>query len=64
MDERIMELESRVAIQDRTISDLDEVVRQFSERVEVLERRLSELVEEHRTGRDNVGPHDDPPPHY
>jgi len=64
MDERIMELESRVAIQDRTISDLDEVVRLFSERVEGLERRLSELVEELRTGRGEVGPHDERPPHY
>ena len=64
MDERIMELESRVALQDRTIADLDEVVRLFADRVERLERRLAELAEELSTDREDVGPHDEQPPHY
>ena len=64
MDEKIMELESRVALQDRTIRDLDEVVRLFANRVERLERRLSELTDELRTASDGVGPHDEQPPHY
>jgi uncharacterized coiled-coil protein SlyX len=64
MDEKIMELESRVALQDRTIRDLDEVVRLFANRVERLEKRLSELTDELRTGREGVGPHDEQPPHY
>jgi len=59
-----MELESRVAFQDRTIQDLDEVVRVFSNRVEKLEKHLSELVGELRAGREDVGPHDEKPPHY
>lgn len=59
-----MELESRVAFQDETIRNLDEVVRVFSERVERLERRLAELADRLRTGREDVGPHDEPPPHY
>ena len=37
MEERIMELESRVAFQDQTIRNLDEVVRLFSNRVERLD---------------------------
>ena len=59
-----MELESRVAFQDETIRNLDEVVRLFSNRVERLERRLSELTEELRVGREEVGPHEERPPHY
>jgi SlyX protein len=64
MEERITELESRVAFQDRTIRDLDEVVRLFSKRVERLERRLSDLAGELRADGGEVGPHDEKPPHY
>jgi uncharacterized coiled-coil protein SlyX len=64
MDERIIELESRVALQDRTIGDLDEVVRLFADRVERLERRLSELADKLRADHEEVGPHDERPPHY
>jgi len=59
-----MELESRVAFQDQTIRDLNEVVRLFSDRVERLERRVSELGGGLRAGREDVGPHDEQPPHY
>ena len=64
MEQRITELESRVAFQDQTIRNLDEVVRLFTARVERLERRLSDLADELRSGREGVGPHDEPPPHY
>lgn len=64
MDERVIELESRIALQDRTIRDLDEVVTLFASRVERLERRVSELVDQIRTAREQVGPDDEQPPHY
>ena len=64
MDERVIELESRIALQDRTIRDLDEVVTTFASRVERLERRVSELVDQIRTAREQVSPHDEQPPHY
>ena len=64
MEDRITELESRVAFQDQTIRSLDEVVRLFSTRVEQLEKRVSELADLLRAGREEVGPHDEPPPHY
>lgn len=64
MDERVIELESRIAHQDRTIRDLDEVVTLFANRVERLERRLSELVDQITTDGEHVGPHDEQPPHY
>ena len=59
-----MELESRVAFQDQMIRSLDEVVRLFSNRVERLERRVSEMADGLRAGREEVGPHDEQPPHY
>ncbi len=64
MEEKITELESRVAFQDRTIRDLDEVVRLFSKRVERLEKRVGELADELQGGRGEIGPHDEQPPHY
>ena len=62
MEERITELEVRIAYQESTIASLDEVVRDFSKRVETLERLLREIRE--GTATDAIGPGDDPPPHY
>ena len=64
MEERLTELESRVAFQDQTIRNLDEVVRLFANRVERLERRVSDLADRLRAGQEEVGPHDEEPPHY
>jgi SlyX protein len=62
MDERLVELEVRIAYQDKLIAELDEVVRTFASRVEVLERQLGELRDSMDT--ENIGPGDEPPPHY
>ena len=64
MEERITELESRVAFQGQTVHDLDEEVRLMAKRLERLERRLSELAGELRAGREEIGPADEKPPHY
>jgi uncharacterized coiled-coil protein SlyX len=64
MEERIVELEIRLAYQDRLIADLDQVVRAFTERVAQLERDLRELKETAVQGEPNLGPADDKPPHY
>lgn len=64
MEERIIELEARVAYQDKTIGDLDEVVRLFASRVERLERRVAGLAQAVLEGHEEVGPAHDPPPHY
>jgi SlyX protein len=63
LEERIIELEMRIAHQDRTIADLDDVVREFADRVTALERVVEELRESTR-GSDEIGPGDEPPPHY
>ena len=64
MEERVTELESRVAFQSKTIRDLDDVVRLFADRVERLEKRVSDLASELREGSAAVDPVDEVPPHY
>ncbi len=62
MDERLDELEIKVAHQERLLSDLDEVVKAFTAKVAKLERELSELRE--TAGGLPVGDATEPPPHY
>lgn len=63
IDERIIELEIRIAHQDKVIAALDDVVRAFAARVEKLEHQLA-AVRQSAGGLDPVGPPDEPPPHY
>lgn len=63
MQDRIIELEMRIAHQDRTIADLDDVVREFADRVAALEKQVRELRESSGAGGD-IGPDEGPPPHY
>jgi uncharacterized coiled-coil protein SlyX len=63
IDERITELEIRIAHQDKVIATLDEVVRIFAVRVEKLEHQLA-AVRRSTGGLDPVGRPDEPPPHY
>jgi len=64
MDDRIVELEVRAAYQEKTIADLDEVIRAFTERVTLLEREVRLLKETMKAGAPDVGPQDEKPPHY
>jgi len=63
IDERIIELEIRIAHQDKVIAALDDVVRAFAARVEKIERQL-ETLRKSPGDLDPVGPADEPPPHY
>jgi uncharacterized coiled-coil protein SlyX len=63
MDERIIELEIRIAHQDKVIAALDEVVSAFAARVERLEQQVDAL-RKLDGGLVPVGPADEPPPHY
>ncbi|MGB1278208.1 MAG: SlyX family protein [Nannocystaceae bacterium] len=63
-DERITELEIRIAYQDNLISDLDEVLRQFTRRVEVLEQTQSQLRGQLQALAGAPSTADEPPPHY
>ena len=63
IDERIIELEIRIAHQDKVIAALDDVLRVFTARVERLEQQLDAMRKS--TGDLGVvGPADEPPPHY
>ena len=52
MEDRLIELEVRVAFQERLIADLDEVVRALRAQVERLEADLAQLVEHLHVGSD------------
>jgi SlyX protein len=64
-DMRIADLELRIAEQDRTITDLNEMVVAQWKKLDGLERRLGELRDEFESA--NLGRPDapePPPPHY
>ncbi|MFT5432891.1 MAG: putative coiled-coil protein SlyX [Myxococcota bacterium] len=61
IESRMIDLETRVAYQDQLIAQLDEVIREFAGRVEALERKAKE--KDASTDAD-IGPANDPPPHY
>jgi uncharacterized coiled-coil protein SlyX len=63
LEDRVTELEVRIAYQDQVIAALDEVVREFAARVEQLEK----LARDQRVddaAAELVERPDDPPPHY
>lgn len=62
MDERLEALEVKVAFQEHTIAQLDEVVRELADRLERVQRQLTELREEHSSNL--PAPIDEKPPHY
>ncbi|MCA9566543.1 MAG: SlyX family protein [Myxococcales bacterium] len=61
-EDRLMELEVKVAYQEHTIAQLDEELRKMMDRVEMLERRLQEVVAEQTALQ--ASPIDEKPPHY
>ncbi|MEM7158777.1 MAG: SlyX family protein [Myxococcota bacterium] len=64
MEERIVELEVRVAYQDKVIADLDEVLREFSGQVVALKREIEELKRTLKEGTQAIGGANEKPPHY
>jgi uncharacterized coiled-coil protein SlyX len=62
-DDLIIDLQIRIAHQDKAIAALDDVVREFALRVERLEQELREIrkASESPTA---IGPADERPPHY
>lgn len=64
MDERIVELEVRVAYQDKVIADLDEVLRSFTTQVQELRRDLEEFKQSVKEGQTEIGGANEKPPHY
>jgi uncharacterized coiled-coil protein SlyX len=60
--DRMIDLEVKLAYQDRLIRELDAVVRELGLRLDATERELKELKQ--GVAPPAVGPADEPPPHY
>ena len=61
VENQIIDLEIRIAYQDKLIASLDEVIQGFSDRMQKLERQMEALREGASV---QSGPANDPPPHY
>lgn len=62
MSDRLTDLEVKVAFQEHTLQQLDDVLRELVDRLERTEKRLSEVEQEHRN---SLAPLENPkPPHY
>ena len=62
--ERFTDLEIKVAYQDKTIADLEALVRALGVRVDELARDLAQLKQAVRSPEVPMGPQNEPPPHY
>jgi uncharacterized coiled-coil protein SlyX len=62
--ERILDLEVRIAYQDRLVRELDALVRQFADRLAAAERELKTLKQSLVSPESAMGPGNEPPPHY
>ena len=63
-EQRFVTLETKVAYQDKTILDLNEVVVAQSRRIENYERRLRALEEQLKSLLSAAESSGEPPPHY
>lgn len=63
-DERIEDLEVKLAFQDKLIRELDALVRHFGDRLDETARELKQLKESLRSPENPMGPANEPPPHY
>lgn len=62
--EHLMDLEVKLAFQERLIRELDALVRDLAERVITGEREFSQLKQTVVSGAVPMGPASEPPPHY
>lgn len=63
--ERLEKLESRIAFQDQTIEDLNQVMTEQWAVIDQLRRRLNAMEDQVRTGSYIADPMtEQPPPHY
>lgn len=62
--EQIIDLEVKLAYQDRLIKDLDSLVREFGTKLDAMTRELDALKQGMRSPEVAMGPANDKPPHY
>ena len=65
LSEQLVDLEVKLAYQERLIRDLDALVREFGSRLDKTTRELEQLKQSVRNGGEvPLGPANEPPPHY
>jgi len=57
-------LEMRIAHQDRTINELNDIVTEQWRKIEMLERKIAQVLEEVQNLDSARSAEDKPPPHY
>jgi uncharacterized coiled-coil protein SlyX len=63
-DDRLTDLEIKLAYQDQLIRELDALVRSFGDKLDTTVRELETLKQSLRSPEIGVGPANDKPPHY
>ena len=62
MDDRLTDVEIKLAFAERRIDELDDVVRQVSETVDILTKEVARLRKV--VGQPDAAPANEKPPHY
>jgi len=63
-EQRLDDLEMRIAYQDKTIADLNEMITAQWKKIERLERQLQRIDEEVQSLDEREAPPNQKPPHY
>ena len=66
-EQRLTDLEIKIAHQDHTIEELHQVIYRQQKEIEQIEKKLSVLIQkfqEQQDGSPDIGPGDQKPPHY
>jgi len=63
-DDRLVDLEIKLAYQEQLIRELDALVRTFGDKLDETTRELRELKQALRSPAPPTGPANEPPPHY
>jgi uncharacterized coiled-coil protein SlyX len=64
LSERMLDLEVRIAYQDRLVRELDALVRLLADRLDKTERELKTIKQSMVSPEGGVGPANEKPPHY
>ncbi|CAN5795393.1 hypothetical protein BH11MYX2_BH11MYX2_10360 [soil metagenome] len=62
--DNVIDLEVKLAYQERLIRDLDQLVREFGTRLDTQGREIEQLKSSLRSGEVPQGPASEKPPHY